>query len=313
MRLAPIALFVYNRPEHTLKTLEALAQNDLASQSELFVFCDGPKHNADAKTNKAIKKVRAIVSRKQWCNKVTIYESDTNKGLADSIVTGVSEVVNKFGKIIVLEDDIVTAKGFLSFMNKALELYKYEDRVMQISGFMVPSKVELEQTGFFRCPGSWGWATWNSSWKHYNHNTSELVSKITKEDISTFNLDDNYHYYNQLVDNDSGKLKTWVVRWYASIYYQNGLCLYPKKSLIQNIGFGTGATNTSSNVIENYVFNNKNLIATCSLNKIANIHESESYMLAFKSFYAYQNYLWSKPSIQKRLLSKINRVWNLFR
>jgi len=313
MRLAPIALFVYNRPEHTLKTLEALAQNDLASQSELFVFCDGPKHNADAKTNKAIKKVRAIVSRKQWCNKVTIYESDTNKGLADSIVTGVSEVVNKFGKIIVLEDDIVTAKGFLSFMNKALELYKYEDRVMQISGFMVPSKVELEQTGFFRCPGSWGWATWNSSWKHYNHNTSELVSKITKEDISTFNLDDNYHYYNQLVDNDSGKLKTWVVRWYASIYYQNGLCLYPKKSLIQNIGFGTGATNTSSNVIENYVFNNKNLIATCSLNKIANIHESESYMLAFKSFYAYQNYLWSKPSMQKRLLSKINRVWNLFR
>jgi len=313
MRLAPIALFVYNRPEHTLKTLEALAQNDLASQSELFVFCDGPKHNADAKTNKAIKKVRAIVSRKQWCNKVTIYESDTNKGLADSIVTGVSEVVNKFGKIIVLEDDIVTAKGFLSFMNKALELYKYEDRVMQISGFMVPSKVELEQTGFFRCPGSWGWATWNSSWKHYNHNTSELVSKITKEDISTFNLDDNYHYYNQLVDNDSGKLKTWVVRWYASMYYQNGLCLYPKKSLIQNIGFGTGATNTSSNVIENYVFNNKNLIATCSLNKIANIHESESYMLAFKSFYAYQNYLWSKPSIQKRLLSKINRVWNLFR
>ena len=233
--------------------------------------------------------------------------------MADSIVAGVTEIVNTYGKIIVLEDDIVTAKRFLRYMNEALDLYENEPRVMQISGFMVPSKVELEQTGLFRCPGSWGWATWNSSWKHYNHNTSELVSKITKEDISTFNLDDNYHYYDQLVDNDSGKLKTWVVRWYASMHYQNGLCLYPKKSLIQNIGFGAGATNTSSNVFESYVFNKKNLVATLPLNKIAVINESESYALAFKSFYAYQNYLWSKPTMQERLWSKINRVWNLFR
>jgi len=313
MSLAPIVLFVYNRPQHTLKTLEALKQNELAEMSELFIFCDGPKADATKQDQERINKVRDLVKKKNWCKKVTIRESHVNKGLANSIVQGVTEIVNTYGKIIVLEDDIVTSKGFLRYMNEALDLYENEPKVMQISGFMVPSKVELEQTGFFRCPGSWGWATWNSSWKHYNHNTSELVSKITKEDISTFNLDDNYHYYNQLVDNDSGKLKTWVVRWYASMYYQNGLCLYPKKSLIQNIGFGTGATNTSSNVIENYVFNNKNLIATCSLNKIANIHESESYMLAFKSFYAYQNYLWSKPSMQKRLLSKINRVWNLFR
>ena len=313
MSLAPIVLFVYNRPQQTLKTLEALMQNELAEMSELFIFCDGPKADATKQDRQRINKVRDLVKKKNWCKKVTIRESQVNKGLADSIVAGVTEIVNTYGKIIVLEDDIVTAKGFLSFMNNGLELYKHEERVMQISGFMVPSNIELNETGLFRCPASWGWATWNSSWKYYNHNTSELVSKITKEDINTFNLDDNYHYYDQLVDNDSGKLKTWVVRWYASMHYQNGLCLYPKKSLIQNIGFGAGATNTSSNVFENYLFNKKNLVATLPLNKIAVIHESESYALAFKSFYAYQNYLWSKPSMQERLWSKINRVWNLFR
>jgi len=313
MSLAPIVLFVYNRPQHTLKTLEALMQNELAEMSELFIFCDGPKPNAIKADLDKIDAVHTLILKKQWCKKVSIKKAEVNKGLADSIVEGVTEIVNKYGKIIVLEDDIVTSKGFLRYMNEALDLYENEPKVMQISGFMVPSKVELEQTGLFRCPASWGWATWNSSWKYYNHNTSELVSKITKEDINTFNLDDNYHYYDQLVDNDSGKLKTWAVRWYASIYFQRGLCLYPKKALIKNIGFGTGATNTSSSVIESYVFNKKNLLATLSLNKIAVIHESESYASAFKSFYAYQNYLWSKPSMQERLLSIINRIWNLFR
>ena len=194
MSLAPIVLFVYNRPQHTLKTLEALMQNELAEMSELFIYCDGPKPNATKADLDKIDAVHTIILKKQWCKKVSIKKAEVNKGLADSIVEGVTEIVNKYGKIIVLEDDIVTSKGFLRYMNEALDLYENEPKVMQISGFMVPSKVGLEQTGLFRCPASWGWATWNSSWKYYNHNTSELVSKITKEDINTFNLDDNYHY-----------------------------------------------------------------------------------------------------------------------
>mgnify|MGYP000394750947 CR=1 FL=1 len=145
MSLAPIVLFVYNRPQHTLKTLEALMQNELAEMSELFIFCDGPKADATKQDRQRINKVRDLVKKKNWCKKVTIRESQVNKGLADSIVAGVTEILNTYGKIIVLEDDIVTSKGFLRYMNEALDLYENEPKVMQISGFMLPSKVELEQ------------------------------------------------------------------------------------------------------------------------------------------------------------------------
>ena len=113
MSLAPIVLFVYNRPQHTLKTLEALMQNELAEMSELFIFCDGPKADATKQDQERINEVRELVKKKNWCKKVIIRESQVNKGLADSIVAGVTEIVNRYGKIIVLEDDIVTSKGFL--------------------------------------------------------------------------------------------------------------------------------------------------------------------------------------------------------
>ena len=102
MSLAPIVLFVYNRPQHTLKTLEALMQNELAEKSELFIFCDGPKADATKQDQERINKVRDLVKKKNWCKKVTIRESQVNKGLADSIVAGVTEIVNQYGKIIVL-------------------------------------------------------------------------------------------------------------------------------------------------------------------------------------------------------------------
>jgi hypothetical protein len=305
MSLAPIALFVYNRPKHTLKTLDALAQNDLASQSELFVFCDGPKHNADIKTKKAIEKVRAIVRQKQWCNEVTIYESDFNKGLADSIVTGVTQIVNKFGKIIVLEDDIVTAKGFLSFMNNALELYKHEDRVMQISGFMVPSNTELAETGFFRQAASWGWATWSTAWKHYNNKTDVLLKHFKETDIFQFNIENTYHHFEELLKNDKGSMKTWLIRWYASMYINKGLCLYPKKALVNNLGFGSLATHTKSSKTANIIFTRNNFVSKIDLDHKIEIKESTDYLKVFKDFYVYQNYVWGKPTLKQRIIGKL--------
>ena len=187
MSLAPIVLFVYNRPQHTLKTLEALMQNELAEMSELFIFCDGPKADATKQDQVRINEVRELVKKKNWCKKVIIRESHANKGLADSIVAGVTEIVNRYGKIIVLEDDIVTSKGFLKYMNEALNLYEDEPKVMQISGFMVPSKVELDETGFFRCPASWGWGTWSLSWKRCsNTNPKDLLRGIACKKFAKF-------------------------------------------------------------------------------------------------------------------------------
>lgn len=306
MSLAPIVLFVYNRPQHTLKTLEALMQNELAEMSELFIFCDGPKADATKQDLERINKVRELVKKKNRFKKVTIRESQVNKGLADSIVAGVTEIVNTYGKIIVLEDDIVTAKGFLKYMNKALDLYENEPRVMQISGFMVPSKIELKQTGLFRQPASWGWATWNTSWQYYDNQIDTLLNQFKEADVSRFNIENTYHHYEELIKNEKGILKTWLIRWYASMFINDGLCLYPHKSLISNTGFGELSTHTKDKKMTKKIFNRSNHVSSVQLVcKQKNITESQAYIYAFKDFYKYQNYIWGKPLLKQRILGKL--------
>lgn len=129
MELAPVVLFVYNRPKHALQTLQALANNDLADESTLYIFADGPKENASKPELDKIKEVRIIIKSTQWCEHVTIVERDKNKGLDNSIVDGITEIISKHGNIIVLEDDIVTAPGFLRFMNDNLLIYESSEEV----------------------------------------------------------------------------------------------------------------------------------------------------------------------------------------
>lgn len=242
--LAPIVLFVYNRPSHTRKTLEALSKNTLADESDLYVFCDGPKDNADELTLDAITKVRTIVKAKKWCKSVTVYESEQNNGLADSIITGVTEIVNRFGKIIVLEDDIITAKGFLKYMNNALDLYQYEDKVMHIGSYLpyTNSVRNLPETFFLKFMSCWGWATWKESWNLAIWDTAYLFQKVQNPKVrDKFNLGGVLNFHEQLENNINGKIKTWAIKWYTTIFLKEGLCLYPNISLSNNIGLdGTG-------------------------------------------------------------------------
>ena len=136
--LAPIVLFCYNRPKHTEQTLIALSNNLLADQSQLFIFCDGPKAYASDEQLSKIEKVRKLVKSKKWCRHVSIFENENNKGLANSVIDGVTKIVVEYGKIIVLEDDLVTSKHFLEYMNKSLQKYEFENNVMQISGYQFP-------------------------------------------------------------------------------------------------------------------------------------------------------------------------------
>lgn len=244
MELAPIVLFVYNRPQHTLRTLEALAKNELAENSVLYIYADGPKPNVDEESILNIEETRRILRLRQWCGKVHIIESNQNKGLADSIIEGVSETVNKYGTVIVLEDDIVTAPFFLTYMNKALQLYKNEEKVMHISAY-VPVTTggrKLPETFFLHLSNCWGWATWKDSWSCFNSNTKELLRDVAEKiNMKEFTLDGNYDIYEQLEKNYTGELNTWFVKWYSSIYLKQGLSLFPKKSLVSNIGFdGSG-------------------------------------------------------------------------
>ena len=281
MSLAPIVLFVYNRPQHTLKTLEALMQNELAEMSELFIFCDGPKADATKQDQERINKVRDLVKKKNWCKKVTIRESHVNKGLADSIVAGVTEIVNTYGKIIVLEDDIVTAKGFLKYMNDALDLYENEPKVMQISGFMIPKLKSFKGTYLYRAPGSWGWATWKNRWNKLIYDNDEIKLQMHKIKKYDFNINDSYDYFDQLNKNINGVLCTWAVKWYLTIYLNEGLCLLPAKSMTRNIGFdGTG-----ENCEINSSYSSYGTTSSIKLKKKAIMEEDKECLNLFINYY----------------------------
>ena len=238
--LSPIVLFVYNRPDHTKRTLEALKANDFADRSTLYVYSDGPKHMALKEDVVKIKQIRDLVQGNQWCGEVYLVESERNCGLADSIVSGVTEVVNKHGRVIVLEDDIVTSPGFLRYMNDALELYAEKSRVMHVSAFQYPIEGITENTTVFsKCLSCWGWGTWKRAWDHYSHDIKRHIDYFgcSPKAIKKFNLYGHAPFFKQLQQNQLGQIYTWAVRWYASWLRQDGLSLFPCKSFVQNIGF----------------------------------------------------------------------------
>lgn len=236
-QLAPIVLFVYNRPLHTKQTLDSLKANVLADQSELFIYADGPKPEATQADMEKITEVRQLLRQEQWCKTVHIIESDNNKGLADSIITGVTETVNRFGKVIVLEDDLILSKSFLLYMTQALNLYANDERVVHVSGYMYPVKGTLPKTFFVNLATCWGWGTWKRAWNHFERDSAVLLDKLNATNSrSKFNLEDSYDWYSHLVANVEGRMKTWAIRWYSSFYLRDGFCLHPNLSLVRNIG-----------------------------------------------------------------------------
>lgn len=279
--LAPIVLFIYNRPWHTEQTLNALKQNVLADKSTLYIFCDGHKEEANTEDIKNINKVREIVKSKQWCKDVHIIERECNLGLANNIVQGVTEVVNKYGSIIVLEDDIVTSSGFLKYMNDALKFYQNIEEVMHISGYMYPHKETLPETFFFNVPLCWGWATWKSAWTHFETNSIKLWNKLNmSESFLEFDKFGGDFLSSQLAHNITGRLDTWFVKWHASVFINNGYTLYPCESLVNNIGFD----NSGVHNIEQYQYKNDILAKSIKVVKIE-FEENELAMQIVKSFY----------------------------
>lgn len=234
---APIVLFAFNRPKHLRATLMSLKNNTLAHLSDLFIFIDGPKNNFSIDQTEKIEQVKKIAREEQWCKKVTIVESPVNKGLAKSVIDGVSEIVEKFGKVIVLEDDLVSSAYFLQFMNDALTLYENEDRVISATGYIYPVRQELPATYFLKGADCWGWATWKRGWDLLEKDGKNLLTEIEKNKLENdFDFYGSYPYTQMLRDQIAGKNNSWAILWYASAYLKNKLTIYPGQSLIQNIG-----------------------------------------------------------------------------
>lgn len=235
---APIVLFSYNRPVHTRKTLEALSVNELASASTLYIFSDGPKTHASPEDLNNIAETRKLINSKKWCGNVVIKEAKENRGLADSILSGITEVIETHGKVIVLEDDTVPQPGFLKFMNYALDLYNDSEQVMHVSGYIYPIEYAgNESTFFLKVMSCWGWATWQRAWKNYVHDIDYHLSHWNTEyKVKKFDIEGGAYFFDQLIKNKEQKIYTWAVRWYSSWLIKNGITLFPSKSLVQNIG-----------------------------------------------------------------------------
>lgn len=249
MALAPIVLFVYNRPSHTRQTVEALLKNDLAGESDLFVYADAPKSGAQAE---AVREVREYIRTITGFRSVCIVERGKNWGLANSIIDGVTTVVNKYGRIIVLEDDLIVTPHFLDFMNRALDKYENELQVIQVSGFMFPVKIRIKEDALFLpLTTSWGWATWKRAWQLFDPDAKGYAQvKADPALRKRFNLDDSYDYFSMLDAQLAGRVDSWAVRWQLSAFLNDSLTLYPRHSLIVNVGFdGTGTHGTMTGLL----------------------------------------------------------------
>lgn len=255
LSLAPIVLFVFARPDHASRTLEALAANDLAQQSELIIYADAARNDSEVEEVNA---VRHLVSTARGFKSVTIIERKKNYGLARNIIEGVTEVCSRFGRVIVLEDDMITSPYFLTFMNEALNRYQHDSNVWHISGWNYPiDKDGLGDSFFWRVMNCWGWATWVDKWAHFQKDPEFLVRNWTATEIDRFNLG-TADFWEQVLLNYSGKRDTWAVFWYATIFAHKGLCLNPAQTLVQNIGNdGTGENCSSSNIFWNDMGNSK--------------------------------------------------------
>ena len=258
--LAPVVLFVYNRLDHTKETIEALKKNRFAGKTILYIFSDGPKDSDD---EEGVNRLRKYLHTVTGFKSVRITERKTNTGLADNIIDGVTGVVNKHGKVIVLEDDLVTSEFFLRYMNVALYLYQDCPKVMQISGFAYPvRKKGLPETFFLRFADCWGWATWKDRWEFFEKDPEKLLRIFTRKDIYHFNLEQGYDYWDQVKQNAKGTLNTWAVFWYAAVFKNGGYMLYPTESLVKYTGFDNSgvhcgvsdqfATEVSSRPVKRY-------------------------------------------------------------
>ena len=231
---APIALFAYRRPIHLLRTLEALRANPEASQTELFVFCDGAK---DASAAAGVDAVRKLLRGELGFAATHIVVRNSNYGLARNITEGVSEVLRCRETVIVVEDDIIVSPLFLRFMNEALNYYRDSPTVGSISGYCYPMTDPVPETYFVRGADCWGWATWRDRWSVYNPDGVALLRELTARNLcQAFDFDGAMPFVEMLKGQIAGQNDSWAVRWHASCFLRDMLILYPGRALAHNIG-----------------------------------------------------------------------------
>lgn len=279
MNLAPIVLFTFNRLDHTKKTVDALKENILAEESELFIFSDGPRNDEE---KIKVNKIRDYLKTIDGFKEINIIESRENRGLAKSVINGVSDIINRYGKVIVLEDDLITSKYFLQYMNETLEQFEKRDDIWSISGYgpnlSIPSDYH-EEVYLTKRGSSWGWATWKDRWALVDWSISDYnLFRKNKLKIKEFNLSGK-DLTPMLEDQMKGRIDSWAIRWVYNQFNNNMKTVYPVNSLVRNIGNDLSGTHTT--LTNNFDVNIS--AKSISLNKF--IEENVEIQIKFKEIY----------------------------
>ena len=285
---APILLFVYNRPEHTRRVIESLKANAEAADSELFIYADQARSETDIQQ---VSEVRRLIHSTDGFKQVTVIEREKNWGLARNVIDGVTTQVNAHGRVIVLEDDLVVAPHFLRFMNDALEMYKDEEKIGHIQACDFTKDPSLPDTFLIRWTGSWGWATWERAWKHFNPDGKELLSQLEERHLTRyFDFNGNYPFTRMLRRQIAGKNNSWAIRWNASLFLDGILSLNVGKSLVQNTGFDGSGTNCGGGGL----YASDLWMKPLPVIRISLVEENKKARKAFERYYHRTNCFWAK-------------------
>ncbi len=237
---APIAIFAYNRPDRLRSMLRSLMRCEGFHDASITVFIDGPKDDRDAKNVAA---VCSLVSNLGLDN-VTSKISETNRGLRTSIYSGVTEIIRRHGRVIVLEDDLVLSRTALNYFNAALQYYANNDQVWSVAGYIYDAPPLRGSTKSIILPFThpWGWATWERAWTHFSLSNSPQPEVLESRAFRTaFDMGGLYPFTKQLENSIQGRVNSWYIHWYYTIFQHRGLSIFPPNRLIENLGLNRGS------------------------------------------------------------------------
>lgn len=285
---APILLFTYNRPTHTRRLIESLRTNAEATESPLVVYSDAAREAAD---EASVAEVRRYLHTLDGFASVALIERSENWGLARNVIDGVTTQVNRYGRVIVLEDDLVVAPYFLRFMNEALEMYADEPRVGHIQACDFTQDPSLPPTFLIKWTGSWGWATWARAWQHFNPDGAALLRRLEEEKLTRiFDFGGTYRFTRMLRRQVQGKNNSWAIRWNASLFLADILSLNVGRSLVQNTGFDGSGTHCGGGGL----YDSRLWIRPLPLVRIEPIEENREARHCFARYYHRTNCFWAK-------------------
>ena len=299
MQYAPIALFTYNRADHTHQAVESLLRNAEAKDTDLFIFSDGPKNE---KATEGVKANREFIRTITGFKSITIIEREKNWGLAKNLIEGITKINDEFGRVIVVEDDLVLSPFFLRYMNDGLERYEHDERVASISAFLNPVDGDIPNTFFLRYFACWGWATWKRAWDLLNNDSRDLLKKLRWKK-NDFNIGGTGPFYGILYCDKVGLNDSWAVRFYASCFLANKLHLFPYQTMA--IQSGMDGTGTHSGISSTY--SNMKLSQVPILLSDIPVMENQLMYQAFSRFYGKGRKITVKVLFQ-RLKSFVRRL-----